>query len=80
VKIVPNGKKEYIIRKGGKEMVFNDFREFIDKLDKEGQLVRIKQEVDWNLEAGAIIRNVRRHRMGQVLYSRTLKAIPKGSD
>ena len=37
-------------------MALKDLREFIDVLDKAGQLVRVKQEVDWNLEAGAIIR------------------------
>ena len=33
-----------------------DLREFIEALDKAGHLVKVKQEVDWNLEVGAIIR------------------------
>jgi len=37
---------------------FNDLREFIEKLEKEGELKRIKTEVDWNLEIGAIMRKV----------------------
>ncbi|EFK07621.1 putative phenylphosphate carboxylase, alpha subunit [delta proteobacterium NaphS2] len=37
-------------------MAFRDLREFIDALEKEKELVKVKQEVDWNLEAGAIIR------------------------
>jgi len=37
-------------------MVFCDLRGYIDFLDKEGEIVRIKQEVDWHLEVGAIIR------------------------
>ncbi|MBI4186589.1 MAG: UbiD family decarboxylase [Chloroflexi bacterium] len=37
-------------------MPFKDLREFIARLEKEGQIQRIKEEVDWNLEAGAIIR------------------------
>jgi len=37
-------------------MAFRDLREFIEVLEKEKQLVRVKREVDWNLEAGAIIR------------------------
>ncbi|MDP2725593.1 MAG: UbiD family decarboxylase, partial [Syntrophales bacterium] len=37
-------------------MAFKDLREFIEVLEKEKQLVRGKKEVDWNLEAGAIIR------------------------
>ena len=37
-------------------MPYKDFREFIEALDKSGDLQRIKKEVDWNLEAGAITR------------------------
>ena len=37
-------------------MPFKDLREFITKLEKEGQAQRIEEEVDWNLEAGAIVR------------------------
>lgn len=37
-------------------MVFNDLREYIDLLEKEGEVVRIKGEVDWHLEVGAVIR------------------------
>ena len=33
-----------------------DLREFIKVLEKTGDLVRIKEEVDWDLEAGAISR------------------------
>lgn len=37
-------------------MPFKDLREYIVKLEKEGELQRIREEVDWNLEVGAIIR------------------------
>ncbi len=37
-------------------MALRDAREFIDALEKAGQLQRIQKEVDWNLEAGAILR------------------------
>ena len=37
-------------------MGFKDLREYIDRLEKEGELLRIKEEVDWDLEVGAIIR------------------------
>lgn len=37
-------------------MPFKDLREFIARLEKEGEAVRIEEEVDWNLEAGAIAR------------------------
>ena len=33
-----------------------DTREFIAKLEAAGELVRIKKEVDWDVEAGAILR------------------------
>ena len=31
-------------------MPYSDLREFIAKLEEEGELKRIKAEVDWNLE------------------------------
>ncbi|RJX28257.1 MAG: phenylphosphate carboxylase subunit alpha [Dethiobacter sp.] len=37
---------------------YKDNREFIEALDAAGELVRIDQEVDWDLEAGAIVRKV----------------------
>jgi phenylphosphate carboxylase alpha subunit len=37
-------------------MAFKDVREFIAALEKEGEAIRIEEEVDWDLEAGAILR------------------------
>lgn len=37
-------------------MAFDDIREFISALENEGEVVRIKEEEDWNLEACAMIR------------------------
>lgn len=37
-------------------MSFDSIREFIESLDKNGDIVRIKERVDWELEAGAINR------------------------
>jgi len=37
-------------------MPYNDLREFINRLKKTGDLIEINEEVDWNLEAGAIMR------------------------
>lgn len=37
-------------------MAFKDLREYLDRLEEESELVRIREEVDWDLEAGAIIR------------------------
>ena len=44
------------MKKRNERMSFNDIREFIAELEKQGEAVRIKEEVDWNLEAGAMIR------------------------
>ncbi|MDY6864200.1 MAG: UbiD family decarboxylase, partial [Thermodesulfobacteriota bacterium] len=35
-----------------------DLREWLEYLEENGELVRVKKEVDWNLEVGAIIRRV----------------------
>ena len=37
-------------------MPFDDLRTYLRKLEEEGELVRVAQEVDWNEEAGAILR------------------------
>ena len=39
-------------------MTFDDNREFLSTLGKNGDMVEVKQEVDWDLEAGAIVRRV----------------------
>jgi 4-hydroxy-3-polyprenylbenzoate decarboxylase len=37
-------------------MAFKDMREFIVRLEKEGEAQRINDEMDWNLEVGAMLR------------------------
>ncbi|MDP2661143.1 MAG: UbiD family decarboxylase [Dehalococcoidia bacterium] len=37
-------------------MAYADLREFIARLDAEGEIRAIEEEVDWNLELGAIVR------------------------
>jgi len=44
-----------LVKKGG-DMAFKDLREYIEKLEQEKELIRVKEEVDWHLEVGAIIR------------------------
>ncbi len=39
-------------------MSFIDNRQFIQALERSGDVVHVKQEVDWDLEAGAIVRRV----------------------
>ncbi|MDP2731222.1 MAG: UbiD family decarboxylase [Dehalococcoidales bacterium] len=47
-------------------MAYTDNRKFIEALDKTGDIVHIKQEVDWDLEVGAI---------GRLAYQREGPAI-----
>ena len=35
-------------------MAFNSHRDFFQVLEKEGELARVKKEVDWDGEVGAI--------------------------
>jgi len=58
-------------------MAFRDFREFIDTLDKTGDVVHIKQEVDWDLEVGAIGRRAYEMQAPAVLFER-IKDYPEG--
>src|SRR5437773_3652170 len=39
-------------------MAFTDLREWLGRLDKDGELRRITAEVDWDRELGAIARRV----------------------
>ncbi len=58
-------------------MAFKDIRQFIEALDKSGDLVRVKQEVDWDREAGAISR--RNYEMqGPAILFEKIKDYPEG--
>lgn len=64
----------------------DSMRELISDLEKEGELLRVKEEVDWNLEVGAITR--RAMELGRVksvkdggqpaLWFEKIKGYPKG--
>src|SRR3989304_10326889 len=58
-------------------MVFNDLREYIAELEKEGELRRIKKEVDWDQEVGAIIRRSYDLKAPAPLFEK-IKGCPKG--
>jgi len=58
-------------------MPFKDVREFIDKLEEEKELKRIEEEVDWNLEAGAMIRRAAEAGLPALLFEK-IKDYPKG--
>ncbi len=58
-------------------MAFKDLRQFIEALDETGDLVRVKQEVDWDLEAGAIGRRAYEQEGPAVLFEK-VKDYPPG--
>jgi 4-hydroxy-3-polyprenylbenzoate decarboxylase len=58
-------------------MAFKDHRDFFQTLEKEEELVRITQEVDWDLEVGAIGRRVY-ERSGPCLLFENIKDYPEG--
>ncbi|MDP2645072.1 MAG: UbiD family decarboxylase [Desulfobacterales bacterium] len=58
-------------------MAFNDNREFIEALEKTGDVVRIRQEVDWDLEVGAITRRVC-ERQDPAPFFEKIKDYPEG--
>ena len=58
-------------------MAFKDNREFIDALKKTGDVVCIKKEVDWDLEAGAITRRACELYGPAVLFEK-IKDYPEG--
>jgi 4-hydroxy-3-polyprenylbenzoate decarboxylase len=58
-------------------MIFSDLREYIEALQKEGELVRIEKEVDWDLELGAVIRRSYDLRVPAPLFE-NIKGYPRG--
>ena len=58
-------------------MPFRDLREYVDALEKEGELLRVAEEVDWNLEVGAIIRRVTETEAPAALFQ-NIKDYPGG--
>ncbi len=58
-------------------MALKDNREFIDALKKTGDVVCIKQEVDWDLEAGAITRHTN-ELSGPAAFFEKIKDYPEG--
>ena len=58
-------------------MGFKDVRQFIEALDKTGDVIRIKDEVDWELEAAAISRRAY-ERYGPAVFFEKIKDYPEG--
>lgn len=53
-------------------MAFKDLRDWIDTLEKEGELARVKAEVDWDLEIGGVLRETM-ERQGPALLFENIK-------
>ncbi|MBI4319885.1 MAG: UbiD family decarboxylase [Chloroflexi bacterium] len=49
-------------------MAYKDLRDFIRRLEEEGELNRVGAEVDWNLEIGAISRQAIDRKSGAILF------------
>jgi UbiD family decarboxylase len=58
-------------------MAFIDLRQWIDTLDKEGELRRVGAEVDWDREIGAIARRVL-EKKGPALLFENIKGYQRG--
>ncbi|MGE0116237.1 MAG: UbiD family decarboxylase [Steroidobacteraceae bacterium] len=54
-------------------MAYKDLRTFIDQLDKAGELHRIKAQVDWDIEIGAITRELFRRKKGPAVLFENVK-------
>ncbi len=57
-------------------MPFKDVREFIAKLEKEGEAIRIEEEVDWNMEAGAMLRRAAEEGLPATLFQKIKGCAP----
>lgn len=58
-------------------MSFKDLREFIARLEKEGEAQRIEEEVDWNMEVGAMLRRAAEVDAPAPFFQK-IKGYPKG--
>jgi 4-hydroxy-3-polyprenylbenzoate decarboxylase len=58
-------------------MPFKDLREFIAKLEEVGEAQRIEEEVDWDLEAGAMLRRCHELGLPAPLFQK-IKGYPDG--
>src|SRR3989304_1315628 len=58
-------------------MAYKDLRQYIQRLEEEGELTHVSAEVDWDLEIGAISRRAIDLRSGALLFNR-VKGYPQG--
>ncbi len=58
-------------------MAFKDMREFVSALTKYGEVQEIEKEVDWDLEAGAILRRTYEQKLSAPFF-KNIKDYPEG--
>jgi 4-hydroxy-3-polyprenylbenzoate decarboxylase len=58
-------------------MAFRDLRQFIEALERTGDAIRIKEEIDWDVEAGAISRRAYEQQGPAILFDK-IKDYPEG--
>ncbi len=58
-------------------MPFKDIREYIARLEQAGEAIQIKEEIDWNYEAGAILRRSAEKGLPAPFFQK-LKGYPEG--
>lgn len=58
-------------------MAYRDMRQFLDALERNGELLRIKKEVDWNLEIGGIVRRCNEEGYPAPLFEK-VRGYPEG--
>lgn len=58
-------------------MPFKDVRDFITRLEKEGEAIQIVDEIDWNLEAGAMLRRSAEEGLPAAFFQK-VKGYPSG--
>lgn len=58
-------------------MAYKDVRQYVSALEEHGELRRVKREVDWDLEAGAIMRFVSEKSLPAPLFQK-IKGYPSG--
>jgi UbiD family decarboxylase len=56
-------------------MSYKDLRLYINQLEQVGQLQRIKAEVDWDTEIGAILRQVFKRKKGRLACSKMSRTV-----
>ena len=58
-------------------MAYRDLREYVSTLEREGEAIRVGQEVDWDKEAGAILRRSYELKAPAPLFEK-VKGYPEG--